>query len=342
MFKKNHFAHISILIHAGEDLKSGYRYLLYWLPEFFKSEINFGILVRKKDLYKKIKNEFRTISIFLAQDSLGVEDVFNKLVDLKAIFYMSNSSNNIHLLRFNQYQHIFIANENYSRDMQVTKVLKAYDELWLQSENLIDRIKSEVENINSMKILKIGKPQLKNVINSDKKDSILCIFSIVDAVVIRSIRSVIHYSIQNNMKIKFVFLAPNEKINRFSKYIELQLREKPLKSNMECSIYKVFSDDLLKDSGFILCDLKSYNEKFIINNIPVCVYCSYNFSTDMFLRNKNFPLEKVFLFSLFEELQNYLINDIHEEVSDEYVNYYLGKKYIIDGRFQKEILRVGL
>ncbi|EKN7472132.1 hypothetical protein PYP62_001112, partial [Campylobacter coli] len=91
-----------------------------------------------------------------------------------------------------------------------------------------------------------------------------------------------------------------------------------------------------------VCDLNSYNEKFIINNIPVCVYRSYNFSTDVFLRNKDLPLEKTFLFSLFEELQDCFINNTYEEIPDEYINYYLGKKYIIDEKFQKEILRVGL
>ncbi|EAL5558124.1 hypothetical protein DRR40_08790, partial [Campylobacter coli] len=68
----------------------------------------------------------------------------------------------------------------------------------------------------------------------------------------------------------------------------------------------------------------------------------YNFSTDMFLRNKDLPLEKTFLFSLFEELQDCFINNTYEEIPDEYINYYLGKKYIIDEKFQKEILRVGL
>ncbi|MCV3404939.1 hypothetical protein L8V91_05095 [Campylobacter lari] len=341
MFKNNHLSSITILIHTGENFKIGYEHLLYWLPEFFKSEIKFGILARNKKLYKTIKNEYRTISVFFAQDSLEVEGVLNKFVNLKAIFYMSNSSNNIHLLRFNEYKHIFIGNENYNRDMQTTKVLKAYDELWLQSQSIIDKIKCSIEDINNMKILKIGKPQLKNALNSKQKDSILCVFSVVDNVVIDSIQLLISYSIEKNMKIKFVF-SMLDKNNKFSNNITLQLKEVLLRNNIECFIYTVFSDELLKESSFILCDLNSYNEKFIINNIPICIYRSYNFSTDMFLRNKDFPLEKIFLFSLFEELQDYFINNTYEEIPDECVNYYLGKKYIIDKKFQKEILRVGL
>lgn len=342
MFKSNHLSNITILIHTGENLKVGYEHLLYWLPEFFKSDIKFGILVRNKNLYKTIKNEFRTINIFFAQDSLEVEGILNKFTNLKAIFYMSNTSNNIHLLRFNEYEHIFIGNENYNRDMQVTKVLKAYDELWLQSQSIIDKIKCSIGNINNMKIVRIGKPQLKNVLNNKQKDSILCVFSVVDKVVIDSIQLLINYSIKKNMKIKFVFSMLDKKNNKFLKNIELQLKEIFLKNNIECFIYTVFSDELLKESNFILCDLNSYNEKFIINNIPICIYRSYNFSTDMFLRNKDFSLEKIFLFSLFEELQDYLINDTYEKIPDEYVNHYLGKKYIIDEKFQKEILRVGL
>ncbi|EAK6286831.1 hypothetical protein CK568_04000 [Campylobacter lari] len=341
MFKNNHLSSITILIHTGENFKIGYEHLLYWLPEFFKSEIKFGILVRNKNLYKTIKNEYRTIGVFFAQDSLEVEGVLNKFANLKAIFYMSNSSNNIHLLRFNEYKHIFIGNENYNRDMQTTKVLKAYDELWLQSQSIIDKIKCSIEDIN-IKILKIGKPQLKNVLNNKQKDSILCVFSVVDNVVIDSIQLLINYSIEKNMKIKFVFSMLDKKNNKFSNNIALQLKEVLLRNNIECFIYTVFSDELLKESSFILCDLNSYNEKFIINNIPICIYRSYNFSTDMFLRNKDFPLEKIFLFSLFEELQDYFINNTYEEIPDEYINYYLGKKYIIDEKFQKEILRVDL
>ncbi|MBX1885398.1 hypothetical protein [Campylobacter peloridis] len=342
MLKNNYLSSITILIHTGENLKIGYEHLLYWLPEFFKSDIKFGILVRNKNLYKTIKNEYRTIGVFFAQDSLEVEGVLNKFANLKAIFYMSNSSNNIHLLRFNEYKHIFIGNENYNRDMQTTKVLKAYDELWLQSQSIIDKIKYSIEDIDNMKIIKIGKPQLKDIINNKQKNSILCVFSIVDNVVINSIQLLIKYSIKKNMKIKFIFSMLDKKNNKFSNNITLQLKEILLKNNIECFIYTVFSDELLKESSFILCDLNSYNEKFIINNTPICIYRSYNFSIDMFLRNKDFPLEKIFLFSLFEELQDYLINGTHEEIPDEYINYYLGKKYIIDKKFQKEILRVGL
>ncbi|EGM0488308.1 hypothetical protein IL038_001066, partial [Campylobacter coli] len=262
MFKNKHLSSITILIHTGENLKVGYGHLLYWLPEFFKSEIKFGILVRNKDLYKTIKNEFRTISVFFAQDSLEVESVLNKIVNLKAIFYMSNSSNNIHLLRFNEYEHIFIGNENYNRDMQTTKVLKAYDELWLQSQSIIEKIKCGIKDIDNMKIVKIGKPQLKNVLNNEQKKSILCVFSIVDNVVINGIQLLINYSIKKNMKIKFVFSRLDKKNNKFSNNIELQLKEILLRNKIESFVYTVFSDELLKESGFIVCDLNSYNEKF--------------------------------------------------------------------------------
>ncbi|EAV9535460.1 hypothetical protein FFG91_09225, partial [Campylobacter coli] len=250
MFKNKHLSSITILIHTGENLKVGYGHLLYWLPEFFKSEIKFGILVRNKDLYKTIKNEYRTISVFFAQDSLEVESVLNKFANLKAIFYMSNSSNNIHLLRFNEYEHIFIGNENYNRDMQTTKVLKAYDELWLQSQSIIEKIKCSIKDINNMKIVKIGKPQLKNVLNNEQKKSILCVFSIVDNVVINSIQLLINYSIKKNMKIKFVFSKLDKKNNKFSNNIELQLKEILLRNKIESFVYTVFSDELLKESGF--------------------------------------------------------------------------------------------
>ena len=117
----------TVVIYSGEKI-NGYEHLKYWIPEFLKAKVIFTVMVRNKELFDKIKNEYRIVNIYYAKSSYDVDQVLSKLNKLKTIFYLSNTANNIHVLAFNEYKHIFIGTENFDRDAQVTQMLKAYEE----------------------------------------------------------------------------------------------------------------------------------------------------------------------------------------------------------------------
>ena len=144
MFKGLFSKSVNTILYSGDNI-DGYYHLKYWIPEFMKLQINFSILVRDEKLYKALRNDYFMIKIIYTKSAKNLDDSFSKLHELKRIFYITNASNNIHPLSFMQYKHIFIGTEYFDRDTQVTKMLRAYDELWLTSQASIDKLSKQID-----------------------------------------------------------------------------------------------------------------------------------------------------------------------------------------------------
>ncbi|EAI3115120.1 hypothetical protein E3B40_00615 [Campylobacter coli] len=329
----------TLLLYTGENEVDGYNYLIYWIPEFLKSRIEFGILVRNSALYKKIKNDFRMCYVFYARDGLDIENIFSKLGKLHSIFYVSNHQTNIHILRYNQYNHIFIGSKNYTQVFKVTKALRAYDELWLDSQACVDKIIKEMD-ISHLKIKLIGRPQLKRLTEGFKGEKfLLCVFEDIDNFVSMDIiRHVVKLAFKNDFFIKFI-LKEVKQINIFLKSFKKQLEEFLLVSNIKYQINTNISDDLIIQSRCIICDLKSYkknSQSFLATGVPIYIYQPKNTTIETFFINQYVSLDGLYVFSCLEEfLEYFLSKDAKKEEREKFIEYWIGKSHIVNNDFQK-------
>ncbi len=338
MFKDMFTNKSTILLQTGEN-SAGYNHLKYWIPEFLKSKIKFSILVRDKKLLEQIKNDFRMCDILYAHSALDVEEVLSKLQSLKTIFHMSNSGNNIHILRFNKYKHIFIGTENFDRDAQVTKMLKAYDELWLTSQASIDKISKQID-ISDLTIKKIGKPQLNHLMVEKKEpNSFLYLLPNDDKLFdLNILKSVIKYISEKNFTISFV-VAKNLKIsNKFLADFQKQLNEFALIQGLNYKIYNELIDDLLIANQNIICDLYNYNQKFLASNNIVYIYKPNDISIETVFKDKYISFDGFYSFSSVDELIYILNNDDNmKEIREEFCEYWIGNQSMFDAKL-KEII----
>ncbi len=133
------------LIHCGESLTIGYEHCREWIGLTEKIKNNIAILVRNFDLYKKLYDEFPGRNILYAKTPIDIEELLSTIL-VNKICFVSNTANNIHLLRFNDYYHIFIGHFDYTRQPDTHKFFRVYDELWFSSEFKCEKFLEELDS----------------------------------------------------------------------------------------------------------------------------------------------------------------------------------------------------
>lgn len=309
-----------IILASGENEIKGLNHIKYFLKIFQFSDIKFAILVRNEKLFKKLNSLKLEIDIFYAKSAVDVDELFAKLQKLKAIFYMSNTTNNIHLLRYNEYKHIFIGSRYYKRDSIVTNMLKAYDELWLQSRAEYNKLAANLP-LDKMQIDFIGKISAKEYLSKKTKDKGLYIFSSFDDVQIRVLR----YALKSS---DTIVIKDNE--NNYFTFAELQDYLKS--NNLECKLDTSIQAQYIKEASKIICDEASFNEDFLINNAQVIVYYKNN-------DNKLNDLLKHLQF--YKTYDEFLSIDNNDKVAlGNFVEYYLGKSFLLNDIFCNKLKKL--
>lgn len=328
------------------DGKNGLNHLKHWVPEFLKTKVKFSILVRSKELFKLVQKEYRMLDVLLAESALDVEAILSDLSCLKAIFFMSNPSNNIHVLRFNNYKHIFLGSDNSDRDAQVTKIFRAYDELWLSSQSSIDKIKSKI-NIEDLVVRKIGKPQFKELLESFYKQSpksVLIVASSENNIYsISNILVKIINSIPEDLHIKIVLDQSINSKNILFKDFKSQLNEFNWIKGRNCKIYDSLMDDFIANSDYIICDINNYQQKFLAADALICLYTPNSISPETLFENKYISFEGIAQFSIEDELE--CIFTEYENLymrQKEFSEYWLGNSYTMKDEFAANLQQLSV
>lgn len=157
------------LLHTGEGLTHGPSHLEQWIGSFIRSDDSFAILIRNKALFDWAVDKYPELSIVYARGANDVENILNKLPFLLAIYYFSNTGNLIHTLRYNRYKHIFLGHGDSDKAASAHKFFRVYDEIWVSGQAHIDRFKNSNFNVDHIKFIKIGRPNLKNILSHQLK-----------------------------------------------------------------------------------------------------------------------------------------------------------------------------
>ena len=318
------------------DGKNGLNHLRYWVPEFIKAQVKFSILVRNVELLRLVQREYRLVNVLLAKSALDIEATLTKFTSLKA-----NPANNIHVLRFNEYKHIFLGSENSDRDAQVTKVLRAYDELWLSSQSSVDKLKSKI-NIEDLTIKKIGKPQFRKMQDSvDKKNQKTVLLLVSSQKNVYSNNNILTQLVGNFPKdynIKIVLEQSLDNKNLLFKNLKTQLVEFVLINKINCHIYDNFNKDLLLDVDYIICDINNYQQELLAENALICMYTPDGINLEDMSENKYISFNGISKFSTEKDLQD--IFSQYEKLyrrQKDFSEYWIGISYMENDEFTKNL-----
>lgn len=155
-----------IAIHTGEGAAAK-EHLKIWMPVLKKLNYEFCIITRTIIAFNQCLTSFKDLNLIYAKSPQDIENLLNNL-NLKIIFYLSNTGNNLHICRFKQYKHIFLGHGDSNKTASAHNGFKLYDEVWVSGQAHIDRFKNCKINMDGTKLKIIGQPQLM-YINKVKK-----------------------------------------------------------------------------------------------------------------------------------------------------------------------------
>lgn len=166
----NFFAPIPFIIHSGESFEAGPNQIAPWISVFEKAGVNYLILVRNEGFFNWIRATYPFICVALARRGVDVEEVIKLLPSAKYVFYPSSTGNNIHVVRFNHLQHVFIGHGDSDKASSAHKALRLYDEVWTAGEAHIDRFRNSDFDTNHIKFLKVGRPTSSKILQQCQDD----------------------------------------------------------------------------------------------------------------------------------------------------------------------------
>lgn len=166
----NPFKRYAHVIHTGEGMTHGPAHLSQWIPFFEQSDENYVVVVRNLDLYHWVRETYDFVIVVYAKNPTNIEQLLNNLAFVKGIYYLSNTGNMIHTLRFNAYQHIFLGHGDSDKTASAHKFFRVYDEIWVAGQAHIDRFKHAGFETRHLNFVKVGRPMLANVLKHNEAE----------------------------------------------------------------------------------------------------------------------------------------------------------------------------
>jgi hypothetical protein len=347
------------LIHTGEDI-IGESHLNLWIPHFVNSKVKFFILIRSYPLFEKMVEKYPLLDIVYAKESKDVIKLLAQLPYIKVCFYPSNTGNNLHLLQFNDLKHIFIGHGDSDKTASAHKYFRVYDENWVAGEAHIDRFRNEGFDFSGLKFVKVGRPNLRNILNHSKigwKDRFggklnLLYLSTWEGV----------YKEQNYTSAYIIneFFDKIEKFN-FSKLdiklhpkigtrdkrlenIDRSFKETLSKSRLNFKIHSknIAVETLIKNSNVFICDISAVVSDSLSANAPIFVYIPKDRNIKLSHSKMDYK-DYTYTFSdietLMERLEDVIINgnDYLAVSRENAMEYILGRYETVNGEFIKRV-----
>ncbi len=321
------------MLHLASEKLNKY-HLAYWIEIFDKYPLQISYLVRDKKSFKELIRLYPTHQILFASTPVDVETIVNAQVLLKAVFFSLNTVKDIHLLRFNHLKHIFIGTKESKQLLQYIKAYRAYDEIWVSGQHMIDKYKSSFENVGHMNLKIIGKPQIKEIFleneTYENRHMVFIYLSKSPSILLQLIHLLL-YSI-NRYSICLI-------VEQYSIINNLKMMIKGYSSKVDSYPKNKISDVLSSSFDYFITDIDTISIAYLAYNKPLLVYVDKNI--DKTTLKLDIPNDALYLFSNQEEFLEIVKNidkDILKSKRDYYTQYFLGKIETLEDRFAQELI----
>ena len=350
----NFYSKIPFIIHCGEGLNAGLNQLIPWIPVFLKSEANFLILVRNIPLFDELKKNYPWLYIAYAKRVIDIDELIQLMPDVTHVFYPSSTGNNIHLVRLNHLNHIFIGHGDSDKAASAHKALRLYDEIWTAGQAHIDRFAKSNFNTNHMTFLKVGRPHLAKVIENSKvkpERFNLLYLPTWEGIVEEANYSSIHLSgqilrevsqlISSQVVIKFHPLSGNR--NQVLKNIRQQTENIILQDSIDARVLAptIEISQEIPNNKLFICDISGVVTECLAADAPIFVFIPQDKSiviaeSEMSYQDYCYTYSNVA--ELLEKLAIVLDGDDYlAENRKKAINYFIGYNETIENRFINQL-----
>ncbi|MFC6276862.1 CDP-glycerol glycerophosphotransferase family protein [Psittacicella hinzii] len=352
----NPYKRIVHAIHTGEGMTHGPSHLSMWIPFFVQAGVDFVVIVRNRDLFNWVIREFPYVDVVYAKTPQDIENVFLSLPVLKAIYYISNTGNLIHSLRFNDYQHIFLGHGDSDKTASAHKFFRVYDQVWVAGQAHIDRFANTGFNTAHMEFVKIGRPTLANVIkltDSDWRQRPLHFLYLPTwegvyeegnySSVTLAAQMLQHLATTYNAPVTTKFHPVTGSRNKMLANVNTDVQKVLEQTGVEFAIANRLTpvSDLLLNANIFICDISAVVSECIAANGPIFVYIPQDKEIKIAKSNMDYNYY-AYTFSTLEELYSQLEqvlngNDYKAQARQEAREYLLGKTQTQNDEFIAQV-----
>lgn len=353
----NFYQQISLIIHSGELLAAGANQIIPWIPVFVQADVKFVLLVRNEAFSEWIKKEYPWMSIAFARRGVDVEEVLDLLPDVKTVFYPSSTGNNIHLVRFNHLHHVFIGHGDSDKASSAHKALRLYDEVWTAGQGHIDRFDNSDFDTAHIKFVKVGRPNLRNVLASsntcwkERMNLKILYLPTWEGVLEETNYSSIFFSGQIIRELNELLDAPTMiKYHPFTgsrddnlKDINKMTEEIIIRESLDATVLdtSVEISTVIPNNNFFICDISGVITECLAANAPIFVYIPKN--KEIKVANSNIKYEDYcYTYSNVKELLEKIKkvtegDDYLLEGRKKAIEYLIGYQETLNDEFKKKI-----
>lgn len=353
----NFYQRITLIIHSGELLAAGSNQINPWIPVFVQADVKFVLLVRNEAFFEWLKKEYPWMCIALARRGVDVEEFLGLLPDAKTIFYPSSTGNNIHLVRFNHLHHVFIGHGDSDKASSANKALRLYDEVWTAGQGHIDRFNNSDFNTAHIKFVKVGRPNLRNILKSSnthwKKSMDLKILylptweGVVEEANYSSISFSgqvirdVQYYLNSPMMVKYHPLTGSRDNNL--KNINKMTKEIIIRESLDATVLNasVEISTVIPNNNIFICDISGVITECLATNAPIFVYIPEDKEIKVASSNLKYE-DYCYTYSSIEELLEKIKkvtegDDYLLEGRKKAIEYLIGYEETINDEFKKRI-----
>ena len=345
----------NFILHTGE--KSGaLAHLNIWIPYFEYADVDYIIVCRHLEAYKNTILKYPSLKIIYAKNKSEIDYIFNRFNNIKACFYPSNTGNNIHLLYENNVKHIFIGHGDSDKTASAHKFFRIYDENWVAGEAHIDRFKNANFSDEGLRHIKIGRPNLYEVVNKskdfwrDRLDNYNLLYlptwegtykeqDYSSLSIIKENIEILNQIDNLNIQIKLHPFSGN----REKEFLNL---EKELKNSDSCTVIDKMQtvNESISESNIFICDISAVVSECLAGNAPIFIYIPVD--KKIKISQSKMPYEYYcYTFSTSEELLEKLQllldgDDYLYDKREKAMEYILNTKDTLNFTFKNKLLEI--
>lgn len=353
----NFYRNIPFVIHCGESLEAGSNQLLPWIPVFTQAHRDFLVIVRNEPIYKWMKSTFPWVYTTYAKSASDVEEVIKLLPSLKYVFYPSSTGNNIHLVRFNHLNHVFIGHGDSDKQSSAHKALRIYDEIWTAGQAHIDRFKNMNFDTAHLKFLKVGRPNLSNILKNSAKN--LPFHKVLylptwEGVIEDTNYSSTHHSGSILQEVCFKFnISIDVKYHPFTgnrnkalQSINQNTQDIIIQDNLSSVIISkdINISTIIQNYNIFICDISGVVTECLAANCPIFVYVPIDRKIIIAESDMTYS-DYCYTYSSLEELSEKVEivlggNDYLAEQRTKAMNYFLGHEETLEDKFINQLKEI--
>ena len=363
-FPRSELACLKFIIHAGDGAGSEFQFL-NWLTELQKSYQPFAVMIRSLPVYVEASKRITGCNLIYAKDANGVENVMNRMSNLQLVLYVSNTGNNIHLLRNNHLTHAFIGHGDSEKSASCHKFFRAYDEIWVSGQAHEDRFLNANFKPGHLEFIRVGRSSLQGQVNyaptqngqPPATEATGCSRKFLYLPTWEGAFDDSSYASLEYTNQIITTLCEQGTYQGAIKLHPLTGRRKTALATLEESLFARFGQDRLRVisrmdlpinhfSGvdFLISDISSVITDFLVTQKPIFVYWP-GFKNLLMAESKFSIKDYCYAYSTISELLS-LVEDVINFGNDPLagmrrnaLNYYIDLEATAQGAFQREIVR---